>query len=250
MVDSKQAKQLNFNDFKKMAQEDKLSCHEKIGFPDSYREGKERVIFSDILTKLPNLAKTQKVVMDVGVGCGALAQWLIQWCEDRQHQLILIDSEEMLALLPNKAFITKIPAFYPSACEAQLIHFQHKVDVIISYSVLQYVFCETNIYFFLDYSLGLLAEEGQMLLGDIPNVSKRKRFLQSLAGKHYHQCHYDSSSEPEVIHNIIEHQQIDDAVVFSLLQRSRLAGFDAYVLPQAEDLPMANRREDILIVKP
>ena len=43
---------------------------------------------------------------------------------------------------------------------------------------------------------------------------------------------------------------IDDAVVFALLQRSRLAGFDAYVVPQDSALPMANRREDILIIRP
>ena len=44
--------------------------------------------------------------------------------------------------------------------------------------------------------------------------------------------------------------KIDDAVVFSILGRARAAGFDAYVVPQAPDLPMANRREDILIMSP
>jgi hypothetical protein len=39
-------------------------------------------------------------------------------------------------------------------------------------------------------------------------------------------------------------------VVFALLQRARLAGFDAYVLPQDPALPMANRREDVLIIRP
>jgi hypothetical protein len=53
-----------------------------------------------------------------------------------------------------------------------------------------------------------------------------------------------------VQHLRIEHDQIDDAVVFALVQRARAAGFDAYVLPQDASLPMANRREDILIVRP
>ena len=34
------------------------------------------------------------------------------------------------------------------------------------------------------------------------------------------------------------------------LQRARSAGFNSYVLPQADDLPMENRREDILIIRP
>jgi hypothetical protein len=35
-----------------------------------------------------------------------------------------------------------------------------------------------------------------------------------------------------------------------LLLRCRAAGFDSYLLRQPETLPMANRREDLLILKP
>jgi hypothetical protein len=56
--------------------------------------------------------------------------------------------------------------------------------------------------------------------------------------------------QPDVVYNKIEHDLIDDAVVFALLQRARAQGFDAYVVPQTPDLPMANRREDILITRP
>jgi hypothetical protein len=35
-----------------------------------------------------------------------------------------------------------------------------------------------------------------------------------------------------------------------MLGRARAAGFDAYVLAQPEALPMANRREDLLIRRP
>ena len=47
-----------------------------------------------------------------------------------------------------------------------------------------------------------------------------------------------------------EHNKIDDAILLSLLARARGAGCDAYLVPQSSDLPMANRREDILIRKP
>jgi hypothetical protein len=39
-------------------------------------------------------------------------------------------------------------------------------------------------------------------------------------------------------------------VVMAVLGRARAAGADAYVVPQHPALPMANRREDILIRKP
>jgi hypothetical protein len=96
----------------------------------------------------------------------------------------------------------------------------------------------------------LLAPGGQILIGDIPNISKRKRFFASGSGLRYHQEFMKTDQCPEVKFNTIEHDQIDDAVVFSLLQRARAQGFDAYVLPQASNLPMANRREDILITRP
>ncbi len=50
--------------------------------------------------------------------------------------------------------------------------------------------------------------------------------------------------------NVPEPGKLDDAVVLGILARCRAAGFDAYVVPQAPDLPMANRREDILIHRP
>ena len=55
---------------------------------------------------------------------------------------------------------------------------------------------------------------------------------------------------PQVRYNLVERDQIDDGVVLGLVTRARNFGFDAYVVPQAPDLPMANRREDILIVRP
>jgi len=124
------------------------------------------------------------------------------------------------------------------------------VDAILCYSVLHYVLVDTAFFRFLDVSLSLLAPGGQMLIGDIPNISKRKRFFASETGIRFHQEFMKTTELPDVGFNRIEHDQIDDAVVFSLLQRSRAQGFDAYVLPQNPALPMANRREDILITRP
>ena len=50
--------------------------------------------------------------------------------------------------------------------------------------------------------------------------------------------------------NSIDWNKIDDSVLFRLLLGSCNSGYDAYLLPQPYDLPMANRREDILITSP
>jgi len=67
-ADHNRFKHLTFDDFRNMAQNDRLSRYEKIGFPDAYREGKEESIFEDISRKLINLGKEEKVVMDIGPG--------------------------------------------------------------------------------------------------------------------------------------------------------------------------------------
>ena len=243
-------KDLTFEDFKRLARDDSLSPYEKIGFPNSYREGKEEQIFQDIARKLRNLTKENQVVMDIGPGCSGPAFMMIDLCREKGHALILVDSDEMLSHLPNEPFITKVPGRYPAECEWLLEKYAERVDVIVTYSVLHYVFAESTLFDFLDKSLGLLADGGEMLVGDIPNVSKRKRFFSSPNGIRYHQEFTGADEIPEVEFNTIEVGKIDDAVILALLLRCRSSGFDAYWLPQADDLPMANRREDILIRKP
>jgi hypothetical protein len=240
---------LGYEDFRRMAKDASLSPHEKIGFPDHYREGKTGPIFADILQKLPLLNDTNKIVLDVGPGCGDLAHQLIAQCKDHGHQLLLVDSAEMLAHLPEENFIRKWAAYYPD-CPDLFGGYSGKVDVLLTYSVFHYIFTESNIWRFVDQSLLLLAPGGQLLIGDIPNISKRKRFFSSTAGVKYHKEFTGLDENPPVAFNVPEPDQIDDAVVLALLQRARAAGCDAYVLPQGKDLPMANRREDILITKP
>jgi len=240
---------LTFDDFRRRALDRSLSRHEKVGFPNSYREGKEKAIFNDIKGKLTSLNGDRKTVLDIGPGCSNLSLMLVELCRQRGHSLILVDSEEMLSQLPDAPFLKKVAAYFPN-CAGIVKEFKGKVDAILAYSVLQYVFAESNLWDFLDQSLGLLSHGGEMLIGDVPNVSKRRRFFSSPDGVKFHQAFTHTQEVPEVVFNQIENRQIDDAVVFSLLMRARQQGFDAYVVPQRDDLPMANRREDILIRRP
>ena len=240
---------LGFEDFRRLAKDESLSKYERIGFPDNYRSGKEESIFRDIVAKLTLLDQEGKTVLDIGPGCSDLPQMLISQCEFKRHSLILVDAPEMLEQLPDNPCVEKVAAFYPD-CPQLVEKLVGKVDAILCYSVLHYIFVDTSIFRFLDTSLSLLAPGGQMLIGDIPNTSKRKRFFASETGTRFHQEFMKTTELPDVKFNQLEHAQIDDAVVMSLLQRARTQGFDAYVLPQNTDLPMANRREDILIVRP
>jgi 2-polyprenyl-3-methyl-5-hydroxy-6-metoxy-1,4-benzoquinol methylase len=220
-----------------------------IGFPDEYRVGRAPAIIADIAGKLTNLQKASQKILDVGAGCSDLPEHLVEYCRSRDHQVILIDSAAMLHQLPEWPHVAKIAGQFPACIEAVRAVSQ-SYDAILVYSVIQYVFAEGNIWAFIDALAELLAPGGQMLIGDIPNASMRKRFLSSATGRAHHQEHFGTTSLPEIAFNRLERGAIDDAVVLGSIARLRAAGFDAFVVPQQLDLPMANRREDILVRRP
>lgn len=241
---------LTFNDFRELAKDSSLSRHEKVGFPDSYREGKEDDIFRDMLAKLPNLSLPKKNVLEIGPGCSGLPIMLSQLCEKNGSHLIFVDSQEMLSLLPEAPHITKYAGAFPSALGNDYEKWMGSIDTIAAYSVIQYVFAEGNLWDFVDRCLLLLADGGEMLFGDVPNISMRKRFFASAAGAASHRQFTGCDEKPEVLFNQLELGQMDDSVVLAILARARAQGFHAWVIPQSPSLPMTNRREDILIRKP
>jgi 2-polyprenyl-3-methyl-5-hydroxy-6-metoxy-1,4-benzoquinol methylase len=248
-ADIQRFKQLNFQSFQDLAQDPNLSPYQKIGFPNAYREGKERAIFEDILAKMSNLQLPNINVLDIGCGCSDLVQIITQHCAEKSQFLLLNDGKAMLDLIPNPAQGAKVAGYFPQQTADILNPYQNQIEVIITYSVFHYVFEEGNIYNFLDNCVNLLAPQGQLLIGDIPNVSKRKRFFASQAGINYHQNYTQTNTLPPAFSYEIAPDQIDDGVLFGIIQRYRNAGCEAYILPQRADLPMSNRREDILIVK-
>lgn len=241
---------LTFDDFRNLASDTTLSRHEKVGFPDSYRDGKEECIFTDMLLKLSNLSLKDRVVLEIGPGCSELPVMLAKLCKKNSNQLIFVDSEEMLALLPNDRHIKKYFGVFPSALDVDYDSLVGKVDLIVAYSVIQYVFSEGNLWKFVDYCLALLADGGEILFGDIPNISMRKRFFASDAGYLSHRSFTGCDERPEVNFNQLEIDHMDDSVIIAILARARAQGFHAWVVPQMPLLPMASRREDILIRKP
>jgi hypothetical protein len=243
----KQFENLTYDDFRRMADDESLSRHEKVGFPDEYRQGREAAIFADIKGKLPALEEHERTVVDIGPGCSTLPHLLIDLCRRRGSRLTLVDSAEMLGQLPDDPLVRKVPGHFPD--EVALEDHEATADVVLVYSVLHYVVAEGGLQPFLERALALVAREGSLLLGDIPNVSKRRRFFTSPRGIAFHRAFTGDDSLPE-LEPQNEASIIDDSVILEILWRARGQGYDAYVVPQHPDLPMANRREDILITRP
>ena len=240
---------LTFDKFRELAGSDGLSAHQKVGFPDAYREGREAAIFRDILEKLPVTRRENADVLEIGPGCSALPLMLADACERQGHRLFLIDSGEMLAHLPDRPFQHKIPGRFPAVPDF-LREQAGRMDLLLAYSVIQYPFEEGGFWPFFDAALSLMRDGAFFLIGDVPNLSMRKRFFASEAGARFHREFTGSDERPDVRFNRLEVGGMDDSVVLAMLGRARAAGFHAWVLPQAGDLPMANRREDILVYRP
>jgi hypothetical protein len=241
---------VTYDAFREMAADGSLDKYEKICSSAAAREGREHLIFQDILGKLPVLKERGKIVADIGAGCTDLPILIMELCRTNGHQLVLSDSREMLDNLPDQPFSKKVAGHFPDECREMITEYSGRVDAVIVYSVLHYVVPGYDLFGFFDGLLTLLAPGGMLLIADIPNVSKRRRFLASENGVRFHKANMKTTEPPNVQFNTLEPNTIDDGLVLGLVMRARGAGFDAYLLPQASELPMANRREDLLIVRP
>jgi len=238
---------LTFENFKSRASDKNLTQIEKIGFPDDYRTESESAILEDISSKL-GLIGERRTILDIGCGCSGLTRLLIEQSEHLGHKLVLNDSSEMLAELNPPRGTLQCPGQFPNVAELT-DRYTEAFDAILIYSVLQHVVLESNPVIFIDRGLELLKPEGRMLLGDLPNISKRNRFLLSQEGLKFHQNYYGADQIPQVDLEELAPEKIDDAMIFHLMTRYRARGYETYLLPQHPDLSMRNRREDLLIVK-
>src|SRR5277367_1316228 len=161
-----QFEDLNYDKFKKMALDASLLPHEKVGFPDAYRNGKEPLIWQDICRKLTNLTLPNRLIVDIGPGCSQLPALLLDQAGKNNAKVILCDSKEMLSQLPDLEHVKKVEGPFPY-CWQNLSQYAGSVDAIIVYSVFHYVFGYQKQYQFFNNCLELLCHGGQLLIGDL-----------------------------------------------------------------------------------
>jgi 2-polyprenyl-3-methyl-5-hydroxy-6-metoxy-1,4-benzoquinol methylase len=241
---------LNYDSFRSLAANKNLSPEQRIAFPRQYRVGFEDAIFGDMRGKLRKLGMRHSKVVDIGCGCGGVTDRIRQNSVALDQTLVLVDSPEMLLLQPDAENLKKVQGRFPDNLASITQAVSDGYDAVICYSVLHYVIVDMDPSLFVDDIIALLAPGGAALIGDIPNISKRRRFFSSAAGIAFHQSFTGSDTLPELPPLKAGPHQIDDDVLATLVKRAQERGCDAYVVPQGPDLPMENRRDDILIIRP
>ena len=172
----------------------------------------------------------------MATGCSRLPLHLIDQARRTNSKVILCDSQEMLSQLPDGLLVEKVEGPFPD-CWTAFSKYMGSMDTIIAYSVFHYVVGYGKQYEFLNRCLDLLSHGGQLLMGDLPNYSKRARFFQSPVGIEFHQKYTGLDELPEISRNEFEKNNLDDALIFALVSHARKQGFDAYVVPRPRIYP-------------
>lgn len=220
--------------------------------------GKEVHIVEDIFSKLG--VKERTSFLDLGCGYSLVSELVIERAKALKLSLSLMDIAPIIQRLKEELSekLSEINVHYIEGNFPQDYSddAQVRFDNIVAYGVIMYL---DDPYAFVENAVKLLKPGGRFLLGDVTNINKKGRFLSSQFGRQF-EANYRNMSIDEIAEftSHIEYvdknpsslsTKISDSFVLNLITSMRDKGYDAYVLPQASNLPFSYTREDILIQK-
>lgn len=208
----------------------------------------ERHIIPDVIKKLEINSKDN--CLDIGCGPGNLLiplSFLVKSITGIDHPNCISTLKKRFTG-DNVRFVTK--NFLE--CQKNELNYFNKILV---YSVLHYLSDFQEVTEFINKAIALLEPGGKILLGDIPNVSLKKRFLDSEFGKKFNakwqnqipDRQQTNTPKYDIDNNLVE---FTDTVIVTIMSTLREQGYNTYILPQPHTLPFCYTREDILIEKP
>lgn len=220
--------------------------------------GKGAAIWRDIRAKLG--VRRGERLLDLGCGFGEVTHQCLRDSRRLNLKLVLFDIDEVIDRL-KREFGDRLPR--SARCHAGVFPAQvpatfrkeRKFDCILAYSVLHYTDRPRA---FIAAACRLLAPGGRLLVGDLPNVNRKGRFLASDSGRAF-EARY-RGVPPSRLPRYADHKdyarrssgqnpRINDALVCGVLRECRRLGLDVFVLPQPAGLPFSQTREDLLICR-
>jgi SAM-dependent methyltransferase len=227
------------------------------GLSDTEKAGRHRAqaddeknIVADVIAKL-DLGPTDDL-LEIGCGTGTLLIPL----SFQVASATGIDHENMIAALRRR--FTE-PGLGTVAGNFLDLDVNGDFSKILIYSVLHYMSDEDEVVAFLERAANLLRPGGRLLIGDIPNDDRKRRFAESERGQRFNaewaaRVEAQPSDKDAValfarIGDDDRRVAFNDGVVLRLIDYFRGRGLDAFVVPQPSNLPFCHTREDILIMR-
>ena len=207
----------------------------------------EKMILEDIWNKISQ--KDNQDILDLGSGCGPLANLIMERCISSSHSLTMMDQGPVIAEIVKfnqySSQVNLVRGIFPY--ESILLGGQ-KFDSIILYGVIHYATDPTNFVYSL---IEFLKPGGHLLIADIPNSDKKRRFLSTDHGMQIDK-EYRSAFKPNNVITGIESTppiELNDGFVTTLLGLIRAKDCESFLLPQPIGLPFCFTRDDVLVVK-
>ena len=233
-----------FANYGVLAGED-LSFTEISGRYPSQTDG-EREVLQDVVRKLD--IKPQDVLLEIGCGPGQILIPLTFLVSEATG----VDHPAVCSTLERRVRLENLNLIGGNFLD---VDFQDKsFDKILCYSVVS-TLPALELEDFVDKAMSLLKPGGRMLIGDIANIDKKSRFIESETGKEFERDWRErrlSSTRVNSTKLQIDGSRlvVTDEVVLEMLRLIRKLKFHSYLLPQPETLPWGHSREDVLIVRP
>ncbi|MBD1162859.1 methyltransferase domain-containing protein [Pelagibacterales bacterium SAG-MED12] len=204
----------------------------------------EKKIFIDIKNKLE--LKGNDNLIDIGCGAGPVCDYIVKYAKKNKINLTLNDIPEVIKFLKKKYKKNKNIKYLPGEFQKQKI--KKKFNKVLCYSVIQ---STNNPKIFFNKILNIVNNQSLILIGDIPNTSKKKRFLTSKFGQKFEEKRIKKKINN--INNYLKKNKqnnlINDELIKEFLIKSKKKGFNFFIFRQNNKLPFSYTREDILIEK-
>lgn len=215
-----------------------------------FQKTEEKKIIYDLIQKM-ELSANDKL-LEIGCGTGAILiplSFLV-------NSATGIDHPDVIASFKERIHHHNIRLISGNFLD---IDVKSKYSKILIYSVLQCLSDENEVIKFIEKALSCLKPDGILLVGDIPNIDKKSRFLKTDFG-HKIQKSYDQKvqlkqyrRDPKIYPELPVDRKtvtLDDKIILKILLTFRNKGFETYLFPQPYGLSFCYTRDDIIIKRP
>lgn len=222
----------------------------------SHDSGKEQAIWHDIKSKV-DFARA-RTFLDIGCGYGPMTHMALRDGLQQNSSCHFFDIPEVIENLKTQSPASPLLHFHGGVFPTDaspLAGLRGRCDLILAYSVIHYT---SEPMAFVTAAVELLAVGGRLLIGDLPNIHKKGRFLASDRGRAFEASYRKVPLEQVPVYadqfdyinrGLNQNPAISDDFVAEVFTQFRRRGFDVYLLPQHEGMPFGFTREDILIVR-